>query len=160
MHQVWKVKLDCDSDILIVWNLSDERHTIRLLQTDSNFGHHCLDIEQSSSNCMNDIFTLDCEVKTRIVSDDLPVDLTLEEEPERVLDKLEVDFPQVGKLVSRVLKDVELCTEKTINCVFALLNTERCCDLSILNGTCYVRTLSQVCDVNTAHHFSQHRVLD
>ena len=50
------------------------------------------------------------------------MDLTLETEAESVLNHLEVDLTNICQLVSRVLKNVELCAEKTVNGEFALLN--------------------------------------
>ena len=82
MHQVWKEKLDRNSDVLIVWHFSNESHAIGFFETHSDFSHHCFDFEQPVGNGVYDVFTFQDNVKTRVVCDDLPVDLSLQLEPE------------------------------------------------------------------------------
>ena len=82
MHQVWKEKFDRDSDVLIVWHFSNKSHAIGFFETHPNFRHHRFDFEQPVGNGVHDVFTLQDNVKTRVVSNDLSVDLSLQLEPE------------------------------------------------------------------------------
>ena len=81
------------------------------------------------------------------------MDLTLETEAESVLNHLEVDLTNICQLVSRVLENVELCAEKTVNGEFALLNAVSRRDWTILHCARDVCTLRQIGDVDAAHHF-------
>ena len=93
MHQVWKEKLDCNSSVLVIRNFRYQSHTIGFFQTHSYFCHHCFDVEESTRDSVHDVFALDDDAETRIVRDNMSVYLTLELEPECLVNQREIDLP-------------------------------------------------------------------
>ena len=84
------------------------------------------------------------------------MNLALQIELKYVVWQLKVYLANVCQLVSGVLQDVELCAEKTVDGVFALLHTVASRNLAILYCSCDIYTLCHVSNVNTAQHFPQH----
>ena len=93
MHQVWQEKLDCNPGVLIVRNLGYQSHAICFLQTHSDFRHHCFDVKEPVRDGMHNVLTLNHDAETRIVRDDLSMNLSLELEPECLIDQREIDLP-------------------------------------------------------------------
>ena len=114
--------------------MCNQIHPFRLFQADTYFCHVTFDCEQSFCDGTYNVFTFDCEVKTRMVSDFLPMDDSFQLEPEEVLLQSETDLAEARELVLRVLKHFEFQANETVNSVhnaFALLvwfHTVACCD--------------------------------